>query len=180
MKKLIVILAILLIPTLVLAAADTTTATRAASGFPVAGRGMAANVKVAYGTYEMAANVEVGDVYKMCKIPAGATIVGGFVYADDMDTDATETLEMDLGWAANGQEPADADGLGNFGVWVGDAFATPNIGAQAGIIIPFAGSFSAGDLPTFTAETMIQFDAVAVAATFAAGAVSVVVYYTMD
>jgi hypothetical protein len=35
----------------------------------------------------------------------------------------------------------------------------------------------AGDLPTFTAETTIQVEANAAAASFAAGAISVVVFY---
>lgn len=161
----------------------TFTAARAASTFPVSGNGPGGDVKVAYGTYEVTANPVAADVYKMCKVPKGATIIGGMVYADDLDTNATETLDMDLGWAANGgsgtYDSADADGLGNFGVWVGDAFATPNILATVGNGLPFAGVLGDGDFPTFTAETTIQFTCVATCATFTAGAISCAVYYVM-
>ena len=163
--------------------AETLTATRAAAGFPSAHYAGAGVLMCAHGTYEIAANVEDGDIFEMCKVPAGATIVGGYVYADDLDTDATETLDMDIGWAANGgsgtYDSADPDGLGNLGVWVGDAFANPSVSASAGNVIPFSGVLADGDLPTFTAETTIQLEANAAAATFTAGAVSVVVFYVV-
>ena len=42
----------------------------------------------------------------------------------------------------------DADGLGNFGVMNGDAFANPSINSVTGNIVPFSGAFlSAGTLP---------------------------------
>ena len=133
----------------------------------------------AYGTYEVAANVEAGDIFEMCKIPPGSTIVGGYFYCDDLDT-GTEVLDMDVGWAANGNEVADSDGLGNLDVLTGDALAAGNLSNVAGLIYPFMGEFANGDLPTFTAETTIQVVAIAPAGTFTAGAMSVVVYYVVD
>lgn len=100
-------------------AAETLTATRAASTFPVAGHGSHGNLKVATGTYEIAAVVEDGDIFEMCRLPANSVVVGGMLYADDIDT-GTEALDMDIGWAANGSESADPDGFGNLGVWTGD------------------------------------------------------------
>ena len=162
-------------------AAETLTAARAAASFPVfkgVGSGL---VSAAYGSYAIAANVEDGDIFEMCKVPAGAVVIGGNIYAPDIDTNATETLDMDLGWAANGgsgtYDAADPDGLGNLGVWTGDAFANPSISPVAGNIIPFSGLLATGVLPSFTKETVIQLEANAAAATFAAGTVSVVVYY---
>lgn len=164
--------------------AETLTATRAADSFPVYQAQGSGAVCAAYGTYEVAANVEDGDIFEMCKVPAGARILGGWYYADDMDTNASETLDMDIGWAANGGtgtwDSATPTGLGNLGVSVGDAFATPNIGATAGTIAPLQGVLADGDLPYFTKETTIQVEANAVAATFAAGAISVVVLYVVD
>ena len=162
-------------------AAETLTTTRAASTFPVfkAGAGV---MCCAYGTYEVAANVEDGDIFEMCRVPKGAVIVGGAMYCDDLDT-GTEALDMDLGWAANGgsgtYDSANPDGLGNLGVLTGDAFAAGNVSPTVGLIYPFSGVMADGDLPTFTAETIIQVEANAAAGTFTAGALSIVVYYVV-
>ena len=104
-------------------AAETLTATRAAATFPVFRSHESGSLCVAYGTYEIAANVEDGDIFEMCKIPGGSTVLDGVIYGDDLDTDATETLDLDVGWAANGVETADPDGFGNLGVITGDAVA---------------------------------------------------------
>lgn len=162
--------------------AETLTSTRAADTFPVyKGQGAGA-LCAAYGTYEIAANVEDGDIFEMCKLPAGAVVLGGWFYGDDLDT-GTESLDMDVGWAANGgsgtYDSADPDGFGNFGVLTGDVFAAGNVANVAGLSYPFAGHFLNGDLPTFTKETTVQVEANAAAATFAAGAISVVVFYVV-
>lgn len=161
-------------------AAETLTSTRAASTFPTFQPMGAGLVAAAYGTYTLAANVEDGDIFEMCKIPAGATIIGGYLYGDDLDT-GTETLDMDIGWAANGgsgtYDSADPDGLGNLGVLTGDAFAAGNVSPVAGLIYPFSGVFATGELPSFTKETTIQIEANAAAATGGTGTVSVVVLY---
>lgn len=164
-------------------AAETLTATRAADAFPVFKPEGSGLVCAAYGTYAIAANVEDGDIFEMCKVPAGAVVIGGHFYGADLDTNATETLDMDIGWAANGgsgtYDSADPDGLGNLGVLVGDAFAGGNVSPVAGLMYPLSGLLATGVLPTFTKETTIQIEANAAAATFAAGSVSVVVYYVV-
>lgn len=164
-------------------AAETLTATRAASTFPVYTGLGAGNLNVAYGTYAVAANVEDGDIFEMCRLPAGARVLGGFLFAGDMDT-GTEALDMDIGWAANGgtgtYDSADPDGLGNLGVWTGDAFATGNLWGIAGNCFAFAGILATGVFPHFTKETVIQVEANAAAATFAAKSMSVVVLYVVD
>lgn len=165
-------------------AAETLTGDRAQKGFPVAGVGDGASLKVAYGSYDVAANVEDGDIFEICRLPAGAVIVGGWFRGDDLDTDATETLDMDLGWAANGgsgdYDDADPDGLGNLGVLTGDAFAAGNVANVVSYNYPFNGLLNTGVFPKFTRETVIQIEANAAAATFAAGTVSIVVLYTLD
>ena len=161
-------------------AAETLTATRGAATFPVFKASGSGIVCAAYGTYEIAANVEDGDIFEMCRLPAGAVVVGGMLYGDDLDT-GTETLDMDIGWAANGgsgtYDSADPDGLGNLGVLTGDAFAAGNVSPVAGLMYPLSGVLAGGDLPTFTAETTIQIEANAAAATGGTGTVSLVVYY---
>lgn len=163
----------------------TFTSARAAAGiqpYKAHGDGF---LQAAYGTYEITINPVIGDLYKMCKLPAGAVVIGGFFYMDDIDTNASETIDLDVGWPANGgsgtYDSADADGLGNLGVMPGDASTLPNIANATGnqIILP-SPHFGNGDLPFFTKETTIQIEAIAVAATFAAGAVSVVILYVVD
>lgn len=154
--------------------AETLTATRAAETFPLQGDGWAGNLKVAYGTYAIAANVEDGDIFEMCKVPAGATIVGGYCYADDLDTNATETLDMDVGWAANGSDAADPDGLGNLGVWTGDASVTK---PEVGNFFPLGGLLRSAGPQTFARDTTIQVEANAAAATGGTGQLTVVVHY---
>lgn len=163
-------------------AAETLTATRAADTFPVFQPSGAGIVCAAYGTYAIAANVEAGDIFEMCKVPAGAVLLGGAFYGADLDT-GTETLDMDVGWAANGgsgtYDAVNLTGLGNFAVLTGDVFATGNVSNVAGLNYPLNGLFATGVLPTFTKETTIQVYANAAAATFAAGTISVVVYYVV-
>lgn len=163
----------------------TFTSTRAAASFPVhdtpSGDGL---VQVARGSIAIAVNPVAADIYKLCKVPAGAVIIGGHLIGADIDTNATETLDMDLGWAANGgtgtYDAADPDGLGNFGVWVGDAFAGGNLFGVAGNGFALAGILATGIFPYFTKPTTIQAVAIATAATFTAGSISVAVYYVVD
>lgn len=159
-------------------AAETLTSTRATASFPVAAKGPAQDLKVGWGTYAIAANVEDGDIFEMHWVPDNATVIGGWTVAEDLDT-GIEALDMDLGWAANSTDSADPDGLGNFGVWTGDTSVhvagTVNFFPHQGVLV------SAGP-KTFTAgggNTMIQLEANAAAATFAAGQATVVTLYTV-
>src|SRR5690606_12806506 len=56
----------------------------------------------AFGYHAVAANVEDGDIFEMCKVPAGALVVGGSFSFTALDTDGTPELDMDVGWANNG------------------------------------------------------------------------------
>ena len=156
-------------------AAETLTATRAASTFPVAENNAAGVVHAAWGTYTIAANVEDGDIFEMCKLPANSTVIGGMIMADDLDTNATETLDMDIGWAANGTDAADPDGFGNLGVWTGDAITDWKVVVSN--MFPLQGVLITAGPKTFSAETTIQIEANAAAATGGTGQLSVVVYY---
>lgn len=160
--------------------AETLTATRAASTFPVFTPSGSGALCCAYGTYEIGAAVEDGDIFEMCRVPAGAVLVGGWFYGDDIDT-GTETLDMDIGWAANGGsgtfDTADPDGLGNLGVLTGDAFALGNVSAVAGLMYPLQNQMV--NLPTFTKETVIQIEANAASNAGHTGTVTVVVYYVV-
>jgi len=140
-------------------AAETLTGTRAGSTFPVFKPSGNGNLAVAYGSYTIPAVVEDGDIFEMCRLPAGAVVVGGMFYGDDIDTGA-ETLDLDVGWAANGGsgtfDTANPDGFGNLGVLTGDVLATGNLSNEVGLIYPFMGEFANGALPVFTRETVVQ------------------------
>ena len=158
-------------------AAETLTATRAADTFPVFKASGAGIVCAAYGTYAVAANVEDGDIFEMCKIPGGATIVGGHFYGADLDT-GTEALDMDCGWAANGNEAADPDGFGNFGTITGDAVA--GIKPEVSIFLPFGGAMRTVGPRLFTAETVVQIEANTASNAGHTGTITVAVLYFID
>lgn len=155
----------------------TFTATRAASTFPAFQASGSGVLCAAYGTIEVSANPVANDVYEMCRIPAGAVIVGGRIYSDDLDTNAAETLDLDVGWLANGVEAADPDGLGNLGVFTTDTVA--GVKPESGYNFSFGGKLITDGPQAFSAETVIAVTCVATAATFAAGTLSVVVYYVV-
>ena len=162
----------------------TFTGTRAAATFPgpydpINGGSVWA------GTCAVDANPTAAQTFGLFWVPAGFVVVGGMFYMSDLDTNATETLDMDLGWAANGgsgtYDAVDTDGLGNFGVANGDAFANPSINSVAGSIIPLSGAFlSAGLFPYFTKKTLIQAYCVATCATFTAGSIGAYVHGYVD
>lgn len=151
--------------------AETLTGTRAAADFPVYQPSGNGNLAVAYGSYAVAANVEDGDIFELCRLPAGAVVLGGQFWSSDMDT-GTEALDIDIGWAANGVEVADPDGFVNAGILSGDA-VTDLIPAGANLRLF---NMSAGPL-SFSAETVVQAEANVAAAAFAAGTIYVRVDY---
>jgi len=147
--------------------AETLSSTRSATTVATPSNNFAGVQMANYGAYAVAANVEDGDIFELFRVPRGAVVLGGQVNADDLDT-GTEALDMDIGWAANQTDAADPDGFGNLGVWSGDATGNSpeafNQFLYGGILKdgPKAFTLSGGD-------TMIQIEANAAAATFAAG-----------
>lgn len=154
----------------------TFTATRAASTFPAFKAVGAGILCVAYGSIDVAAEPAPADIYEMCKVPAGAVILDGFLRHEDIDTDATETMDLDVGYAANGAVAADPDAFGNFGVQTGDAVV--GYLPEGGVRLPFMGVLKDGPL-TLTKETTITVTCVDDPATFTAGTITVVVYYVV-
>lgn len=156
----------------------TTYATsRAASTFPVAGPATQGLAQVAVGVYNYATNIAATSTVNLCKLPAGATVYGGFVQASDLDTNGTEELDFDVGWAANGVDSVDTDGFGNFGTLTGDASVHLPV---AGLWMPFANIIQSPGFKTFGAETIITATVNTDAATFTAGTLKVVVNYIVD
>lgn len=156
----------------------TYTADQAASAAPASGHGFGGNMKVAVGTLELGTALAADDVLKFCKVPANAVVVGGYLMGDDLDTNATETLDIDIGWAANGTEAADPDGFGNFGVITGDAVT--GLKPETAIYLPLLGKLATDGPQKFSAETTIQGDVNAAAATGGTGTLTLVVQYFID
>lgn len=152
----------------------TITGTRAASSFPAFKALGAGIVCAAYGSYDFAANPTIADIIELTKVPAGAVVIGGWYRLEDIDTNANETVDIDIGYAANGAVAADPDAFGNFGVQNGDAVT--NYLPEGGTLFPLNGVLKDGFV-TFSRDTVITATIVAAAATFAAGTMSVVVLY---
>lgn len=157
----------------------TLTAARAASTFPVSAFAGAGVLNVAFGSYTLAANPTAADIIQFCRIPAGATVIGGYLRGEDIDT-GTEELDIDIGWPANGGTgvgaTADPDGFGNFGVITGDAVTEWK--PEVSIFMPLNGTLLTGP-KTFDAETIIQGVVNVDAAAGGTGVLWVVVFYTM-
>ena len=157
--------------------AATKAGSKVASGVPMPGSGGAGTVKAAHGTITVEADTEDGDIFQVCKVPAGATVIGGWILAGDGDT-GTEALDIDIGWAANGVDAADPDGFGNLGVWTGDA--THGASSEVGNQLALGGVLSSVGPKTFTADTTIQLETNTAANTGAAMEVTVVVMYLFN
>lgn len=152
----------------------TLTATRADARFPVFQALGAGVVCAAFGSYDLSANPTAADIIEFCKLPAGATVIGGWFRMEDIDSNATEEVDIDIGFAANGDVSADPDGFGNFGVLNGDAVT--NYLPEGGTLLPLHGTLKDGFV-TFTKQTTVTGVVNVDAATFAAGTLSVVVLY---
>lgn len=151
-----------------------------------AAHGLAKNVKVWHRKYEIAANVEDGDIFKLGYLPKNSMVIGSVLSADDIDT-GTEALDLDAGWAANSGgsatyydsdtgvtytnsgASASASGLINSGVLTGDGLAESHTGNQRIQFYP--------DPLFFSEKTMIQLEANAAAGTFAAGTAGLYLFY---
>ena len=158
-------------------AAATLAGTRSATTFPIGGPGPAYSVQAAWGTITVDASSEDGDIWQLCRVPGGATVIGGWVSAGDGDT-GIEALDIDVGWAANGVDAADPDGLGNLGVWTGDV--EHGASSEVGNILMLGGVLSSVGPKTFTVETLIQAETNTAAATGVAMEMTVVVLYLFN
>lgn len=130
-----------------------------AQAFDYAGGGI---LQVAWGHTRVAADPATGDFTDLCKIPANARILGGFLTASDMDTGGTPTFDAEIG---------DAQGT-----------ADPNrywtlIGQAAVVGLAMSGVAITGNPPFITAEETTVQAKWTTGATFAAGDLTVVIFY---
>lgn len=164
--------------------------TLSASRLPVGvTHGLSKTLKVWSHKYDIAANVEDGDIFRLGYLPKNVMVIAAAFVLGDIDTGA-EALDMDVGWAANGggsatyTDPdtdqtytnsgatASATGFINAGVLTGDGIAELHTGNQR---IQFF-----VDPLFFSEQTMVQIEANAPANAFASGAARVyLVYYPL-
>lgn len=143
------------------------TSTRGAAGFPVSLYAGAGVVQAAWGKYDLTAEPAAADTLTICKLPAGCVVLGGWLRGEDIDT-GSETNDIDVGTAV------DPDAFGNFGILNGAAVT--NYLPEGGFLIPLHGTLKDGPV-SITAETDVIVTFTDDAATFAAGTVTVVVFY---
>lgn len=150
---------------------------------PLAQNNLSGVLHVAYGEVDLAANPTAADLVRIVKVPAGALLIGGEIWIEDLDT-GTEEFDMDLGWAANGGGSEtfttstgivytnafgtlSSDGIRNTGVITGDAQSTYEPHTSGGQYYKL-GIFTDG--PKYCSrDTTFQGTIIADAATFAAG-----------
>ena len=155
----------------------TYTTTRGGSTFPVGGPAAQGVAQVAVGVYNYATNIAGASIVEMCRVPKGACVYGGYLQISDLDTNGTEELDIDIGWAANGTDAVDVDGFGNFGELTGDVSVHLPV---AGVWLPFTNIIQHPGFKVFAAETVIIATINVDAATLTAGTMKVVVNYIVD
>ena len=156
----------------------TYTAAQAESNAAIPGHGIGGTLKVACGSLEITTALAANDVLEFCKVPAGAVVVGGHLMGDDIDSNATENFDMDIGWLANGEQSADPDGFGNLGVITGDAIL--GIKPEVDIYYPLGKVIRTAGPKLFTAETTISGHVNVAAASGGTGTLTMVVFYFID
>lgn len=149
------------------------------------------NVKAAFGVYTISSALSANDLINLCKIPKNSLVIGGWMTTTDIDT-GTETLEIDIGYTANGgastatitdatgttwtnNSSASATGFIDSGVMNGDAIT--DLLSSGANYRPFSGVKS-GPL-YFSEETTVQAKITAAAAAGGTGTVYVCVLYVM-
>lgn len=61
------------------------------------GHGFGGNCKVAYGECAFSGTITTADSATICNLPLGAIVVGALIEADDLDTNGTPTITLNLG-----------------------------------------------------------------------------------
>ena len=130
----------------------------------VAQVGSCSNLSTAWATYEITSALSGADTITMFTLPAGTTVLAGWLTADDIDT-GTETLELDVGDASSSTRFLDS------GVITGDAFLTGNIANVTGVNYPLYGTLKDGPY-TYTSATNIIVTVTAAANAGGTGTVS--------
>lgn len=137
----------------------TLTADRADTGVQPYG-GSTNEFCVAYGSYTFSSNPATNDVVELCKLPAGAVLVGGKAFCEVIDTDGTPTAAFELGTSDDTDKYLTSQTL--------DAEVDKDLTTTL---------LAAGPMTESTAVTVEA--KMTTAATFQAGSMTVAIYYVM-
>lgn len=131
----------------------------AQSRLPAPGHGFGGNVKVSYGEVAFTGAITTADSATVCNLPVGAIVLGATIEADDLDTNGTPTITLNVG---------DAGSANRY-------FAASTV-AQTGAVA--SATATTGVFTTVAAgQTAVIVAVAANAATSAAGSVRVAVLY---
>lgn len=116
------------------------------NGIAEVGSGPMGDLKVCYGSIEIATALSAADTVNFFTAPAGFTPLFGYLVGDDIDT-GTETLEIDIGISG------DTTKYLNSGVITGDTIANEKI--TVGIKIPLQEDLMTVKPTAFTSDTAV-------------------------
>ena len=80
--------------------ASTFTATKAAATYPVY-QPKAGELGCVTSTYEVGTALIVNDIIEMVRVPKNATVVDVILVTDDLDSDGTPAITLDVGYGGN-------------------------------------------------------------------------------
>lgn len=103
--------------------ASTFTATKAAANYPVY-QPKAGELGCVTSTYEVTTALVVNDVIEMVRLPKGATVVDIILVTDDLDSDGTPAITLDVGYGGNDDYFLAASTIGQAGGIVRASAAT--------------------------------------------------------
>ena len=132
---------------------------------PQPGVGEGGNLKVLFGSYDIATALSASDIINFFTAPAGFTPLFGYLQGADLDT-GTETLEIDIGITGDTTKYLDS------GVITGDAVT--GIKPVAGIWMPLAEELFTVTPTAFTEATDIIGTITAAAAAGGTGVITLV------
>lgn len=113
-------------------------------------------------TYTTTAAIVINDVIQMVKVPKGATVLDLYLDTTDLDSNGAPAITMSVGDGNSTARYINATTIGRTGGFIG-----PNAATQA---VPY----------TYTSEDTIDVTFPAAPATYAAGTIKLVVFYTMQ
>lgn len=126
------------------------------------GHGFGGTTKVAYGFVDFSGTITTADAANVCQLPVGAIVLDATIEADDLDTNASPTITLNVGDAGSANRYFAASTVAQTGV---AAQAT----AATGIFYQVTGNN----------DTMVRVAVAANAATSAAGTVRIAVQYVL-
>jgi hypothetical protein len=139
----------------------TYNSTAVANSLPANSHGLAGELKVAYGEVVCTAAPSTSDTLNFFDLPANARVVLAVLESDDMDTNGTPTLTLNIGDSGSAARIFSASTVGQAGT-ASTALVAGAVGYK------------------YTAKTRITGVAQANAATGAAGTVRLSVHYFVD